>query len=284
MDTFGHGVTALWAPASLPGALLLTANYDRQRFARHWHDEYVVGITVRGAHAFQCRGRDNVVQSGEVALVDPGEVHTGHALGGDGWGYRSFFVSPALMREIWTDQGGSGEPCFERSTARDPEVANALVGAHRALEAEPATDPLERESRLLQALGALLSRYATVRPAPDHASGAGVPLDRVRGIIDERFRETLRLAELAAAAGMGRFKLLRAFHRRYGIPPYEYLSCRRVTEARRLIALGTTLSAAAIRSGFADQSHMTRQFRRFLGVTPGRLAGALGAPVRRRSV
>lgn len=65
--------------------------------------------------------------------------------------------------------------------------------------------------------------------------------------------------------------LVRVFSRTYGMAPHQYLIGRRVDLARRLLADRHTAADAANLSGFHDQSHMTRHFRRILGITPGAL-------------
>ncbi|HYC53162.1 MAG TPA: helix-turn-helix transcriptional regulator, partial [Gemmatimonadaceae bacterium] len=77
------------------------------------------------------------------------------------------------------------------------------------------------------------------------------------------------LGQLAESVGLSRFQLLRRFTSRYGVPPHAWLLNRRAELARQLIAGGEPLSMAALQSGFADQSHMTRTFVKFYGFTPG---------------
>ena len=61
----------------------------------------------------------------------------------------------------------------------------------------------------------------------------------------------------------------RAFKTAYGIAPSDYQRQLRMAQARRLIARGTSISQAAAETGFADQSHLTRWFIRYYGITPG---------------
>lgn len=77
--------------------------------------------------------------------------------------------------------------------------------------------------------------------------------------------------------GVSRYQLLRQFRFRYGLPPHAWLLSRRAEFARQLIRSGLSLSMAAARSGFADQSHMTRVFVRFYGHTPGQWRSAIHA-------
>lgn len=73
-------------------------------------------------------------------------------------------------------------------------------------------------------------------------------------------------------SGLSRFQLLRAVARATGLTPHAYLMQRRVQMARRLIDGGMGLAEAAVASGFADQSHMTRVFTRTFGLPPGAYA------------
>ena len=58
----------------------------------------------------------------------------------------------------------------------------------------------------------------------------------------------------------------------FGIAPHQYLTSRRVDRARRLLLDGRPPGEVAALTGFHDQSHLTRHFRRLVGVTPGRYA------------
>jgi AraC-like DNA-binding protein len=80
-------------------------------------------------------------------------------------------------------------------------------------------------------------------------------------------RETL-LAELAAAAGVSRFRVVRLFTAAVAMPPHRFQIAQRVKLARRLLEGGAGVSEAAARTGFFDQSHLHRHFRRSLGTTP----------------
>jgi AraC-like DNA-binding protein len=70
--------------------------------------------------------------------------------------------------------------------------------------------------------------------------------------------------------GRSRFAVHRAFTHVYGMPPSDYQRQLRLREARALIAAGTPISEAAAVAGFSDQSHLSRWFVRYYGVTPGR--------------
>ncbi|MFD0535866.1 helix-turn-helix domain-containing protein [Actinomadura luteofluorescens] len=63
--------------------------------------------------------------------------------------------------------------------------------------------------------------------------------------------------------------MYRAFRREYGMAPSDYQRQLRLRAARRLLARGDAIGDVAARTGFADQSHLTRWFVRCYGTTPG---------------
>ena len=77
------------------------------------------------------------------------------------------------------------------------------------------------------------------------------------------------LAEIAAETGLSRYQLVRSFRTEVGMPPYAWLAQHRVRMARALLEQGCRPAEVAALTGFADQAHLTRWFRRVVGVTPG---------------
>jgi AraC-like DNA-binding protein len=110
------------------------------------------------------------------------------------------------------------------------------------------------------------------RPAPPASSVGGLTpraLQRVRGYIEEHLVENIELETLAKIAGLSKCHFARAFKQSVGTPPHFYLIQRRLERAKGLLAeTDLSLAQIALKSGFSDQSHFSRRFRTFLGVTP----------------
>jgi AraC-like DNA-binding protein len=263
------GETAVWRTCAAHPVGVLRARYVRQAFPRHFHDTYVVCVDERGAHASWYRGANVVVPERTVCVVPPGEVHTGRGVPGSPWHYRAVYPGVDLMATLAWEAGLPGtEARVPRSLyVSDPDLADAFVRAHHRLEADP--DPLAAESGMVEVLGTLLRRHGSTscpRPAlPLPASCARVLVEYLR----DRFAERITLDELARATGLSRYAVLRVFRREVGIPPHQFLTQLRVDRAKALLRAGRSLAAVAQQVGFADQSHLTRHFRRLVGVTPG---------------
>jgi AraC-like DNA-binding protein len=87
--------------------------------------------------------------------------------------------------------------------------------------------------------------------------------------IEEHFRRDISLAELANLTQLSQSRFARGFRISTGIPPYSWALRRRIAAAEQLLATtNTPLSEIAVQIGFADQSHLTKAFRRALGATP----------------
>jgi AraC-like DNA-binding protein len=96
-------------------------------------------------------------------------------------------------------------------------------------------------------------------------------LQRVRDYAETHLEDSISLQDLASTAGLSTSHLIRAFKQSEGMTPHRYLLHRRVRRALGLLAETTlALSEVAMASGFADQSHFCRQFRKLVGATPSR--------------
>jgi AraC-like DNA-binding protein len=93
---------------------------------------------------------------------------------------------------------------------------------------------------------------------------------RLRELLDEHVVDGLGLDAAAELLHAHPAHLVRAFSTAYGIAPHQYLTSRRVDRARRLLLDGRAPGEVASATGFFDQSHLTRHFRKLVGVTPGR--------------
>lgn len=87
-------------------------------------------------------------------------------------------------------------------------------------------------------------------------------------LLADRYERRVDIRTLADELGMTEFQLIRAFRRQRGTTPYEYLVRFRVDMARKRLAEGVAIADAALSCGFSDQSHLTRIFKRHVGLTP----------------
>ncbi len=253
-DHGGHDAPAgevarYWRHAAVPGVDLLRATFVTHRYARHTHETYTLALIEDGVEEFRYGGSLLRAGRGAVALLNPEMVHTGQAGVPEGWSYRVLYPAVSVVRKVSAELTGSaGTPFFPDTVVDDPRSARLVRAAHLAAEHG---DPL--------ASGGLL-----------HAALAGLLREHSRAGRRSRPREARpTLDELAVVTGVGPFALMRAFRAETGLPPHAYLNQLRVRQARQLLDRGVPPAQAAAEAGFADQAHLTRHFKRVVGVPPG---------------
>lgn len=237
---------------------LVTASFSTHCFEPHEHAEFAIAVISRGVEAVRYRGADEVAPAGSLLLLDAEVLHAGRPAVPEGWDYRVFYAPAALLAEL-----GGRVPRFRSPTVQDPALARRLASVHRLL---PRASELEAAERLAEAFTSLLTRYGGGR-APDRLD-SGVAR-RIQRRLAEDLTSTPGLEELAEYAQMPRFQLLRAFRRETGTTPHRYLRQLRLRNAQQLLTAGYSVAQAAADSGFHDQAHMHRHFRRTFAATPG---------------
>jgi AraC-like DNA-binding protein len=260
-----------WIEPQLDNLELLRATYITYAFAPHLHETFAIGVTEVGAQEFTYRRRQRLIMPmGSIAVVSPGEVHTSKAASTGGWTYRMFYPDPSLLQRITSEISDRQQdiPFFRSPVIFDAEVAQYIRNLHMALE-DPSTTCLEREARLIWTLSQLVMRHADTRPLARQMKRDQPPVRRVQELLNQRYAENVSLSELASYANLSAFHLLRVFRDVVGLPPHAYQVQLRVIHAKRLLLAGMPIAEVAVLTGFADQSHLSRHFKRTLGVTPG---------------
>lgn len=259
-----------WRDPALSDLELLRATYITHSFSPHTHEGFAIGVIIDGTEAFAYRGTRYAAPAGSIVVIQPGEVHTGYAATAAGWSYRMFYPAAALVQKAASEVAGRESllPFFPTPVIEDKQLAECLSRLHLVLET--ATERLERESCFLWALAQLVTRYADPHIELRSVGRENQPVKRVQEYLGAHFAENVSLEQIAALADLSPFHLIRVFRRQVGLPPHAYLTQVRIKKAKILLALGEPIAQVAIKTGFVDQSHLTKHFKRVVGVTPGK--------------
>jgi AraC-like DNA-binding protein len=257
----------MWRPANEDRVLLMAGRTNS--YAVEPRGEYVFGV-VSGQPMRSRRGRERrLVQPGQLVAWDPSDAHSGASIDGRPWSARLMVLEVADLSAIAGDAEclPVGDIAFPEPVVSDPELSRGFVALHVALEA-PSTR-LERDERLAEWLRGLVRRTSVSRPAPSSSPRDDRAMRLACDYLGDHAARNVGLDELAAAAGIGKFRLIRIFRERTGLPPHALQIAHRIRHARRLLEDGETIAQVAFATGFADQSHLHRHFQRSLGLTPG---------------
>jgi AraC-like DNA-binding protein len=264
--TVHHRVRLLASPIA---GVWVTDSATGHQFDRHFHDTYSFGLLDAGAQRWRSRRGTVDAFAGAIINTVPCEVHDGRPLGVLVRRWRILSVEPEVMNRL-TGHSGPGIDIRE-PVILDERLTRVLRRLFRRIERWSHGDRSDVTSLAIQAdvteaCVLFAGRHGT---ATVSSSDADVDVAIVRDRLADDPCGAPSLDGLADMTSLSRYQLLRRFRGRYGLPPHAWLLSRRAERARELIRDGETLAAAAMRSGFADQSHMTRTFARFYGYTPG---------------
>jgi AraC-like DNA-binding protein len=257
-----------WRPA-VPGILeVFHAHFVEHAYPMHAHDTWTLLIVDSGAVRYDLDRSSHGARTTDVTLLPPHVPHDGRAVTRDGFRKRVIYLDARLLG---TDAIGAAVDSPDR---HDPPLRDRIDALHRAL-VEPG-DELEAESRLAFIRERLRGHLARRAAAPSQAGSTAARrlADELRALLDAQTTAGVTLHDAAARLGAHPTHLVRSFTATFGLPPHAYLTGRRIDIARRLLLDGQPPAQVAVAAGFYDQPHLTRHFRRYVGVSPARFANA----------
>ncbi|MGH2587760.1 MAG: helix-turn-helix transcriptional regulator [Dehalococcoidia bacterium] len=224
-----------------------------------------VNLKIGAAHDVTSDGRPLIYPADAVCVRSPGCVWSSDVTTA---GFVAIDIAPVLL-----PQGVAYAPMkfLPRSDLPDlPTLAGRL---------DQNEDPLRQQETLVELVEALFAR--DVLDAEELRAGADRrrAVDRARDFLASCWDAHPTLDELAGAVGANKFVLLRSFRRELGTTPHSYLNRLRIERARTMLAQGVAPREVAAASGFADQAHLNRHFKRIVGLPPGEYAQRVRAVI-----
>lgn len=256
---------------SIGGLDLVQFRSYAHSFPRHSHDFFTVGVFGRGNGRLIYRGATWIADERSILAVSPDEVHIAEPRRERGWTYCAMYPTVELMAHAVGPAAHAGPAFFPAPVFHDPALAGELYDVQQLLRT-PSPD-LATEERLLDVLGRLVERHAKTRSGA-HPISAPRAVVIAREYLRAHYAKSVKLVDLATVCDTSPFHLVRSFRDAVGMPPHAYLTQVRSNHARDMLLRGVPVSSAAYRCGFADQSHLTRTFKRIFGVTPGAYVSA----------
>jgi AraC family transcriptional regulator len=231
-------------------------------FPLHFHERAVVGVILEGALSIEASTRSEVCGRATVYVEPPGEPHA-HRVSPAG--ARIVSVQPDPAR---ADLVGPLAPVLQSVDAfSHGGIAGLAARLARELFARDPVAPFAVEALALEIM-TLVSR--TAEGAPQLAPPP-LWLRRAQELVHDSVPRLVRIPDIAAAVGVHPARLVRVWHRHYRTPIGDYVRRLRLDWAcAQLVETDVPLSTIALRAGFVDQSHFTRAFKAFAGLSPGR--------------
>jgi AraC family transcriptional regulator len=228
---------------------------------RHMHERPYICLIRHGTYSERYGRRSRSCGPAMVVYHPAGEHHCQEMHGCDVASFNVEIGQTWQQRMSEIGMAADQPVQFEGGRARDIAVRMLRELNHDDIDTTPAIEDL-----FWQLLAEIRSSVTPRPPGPGPAW-----LGAVREILDTCIREPISLSGIADDIGVHPMHLAATFRRHFGCSVGEYLRRRRVAAAREMLAKpDMPLTRIAIDAGFADQSHLTRTFKRLTGMTPGR--------------
>jgi AraC family transcriptional regulator len=185
-----------------------------------------------------------------------------------------FQIDPLYFQEIAAENGCANSERLELKPVvfdRNPRFESIARNFHAEMQQQGLGGKLYSESLGNLFMLDLLRTYCQDRSQPQQVNGGlgEKRLQRVLAYIDAHLAENIGLQDMASAAGLGQYHFATMFKQSMNISPYRYVIEQRIDRAKRqLRQQEVAIIDIALACGFADQSHLTKHFRKFVGVTP----------------
>lgn len=240
----------------------------------HSHATFSIGAIMAGKSAYLNGHSRRDISAGSVVLMNPGVVHACNPLHDQTWAYRMFYVDTAWLASVQRQAGMGGQDGFvpfAENYSTDSTLFAKLDSLYVALTA-PGTRLETLQAAVLNFFLWLVVRLQT---ANDHLPGTPCKMTQAAAFIRAHCLQALPLEAIAAAVQLSPSYLIRAFKAHYGLTPHGYLIDCRLQFAREGLRRGEGIAEVAAQSGFADQAHLQRLFKRSLAATPGQYRGPI---------
>lgn len=238
----------------------------------HAHERAMFCLAVEGAYTARYGPKTCTCEPSSLLFHAANEMHSVHFQKSGG----RFFIME--VEPWWLERVREQGAAIDLSSDfKGGSLAMFGMNLYQEFLAMDEVSPLIVEGLMLAIVG-----DASRRAAADATSRPPRWLEQARQLMRDRFTETLTLAEIAREVGVSPSYLAQMFHKHYFNTVGGYLRQLRLEFARReMAASNAPLCQIALAAGFSDQSHLTRMFRRHMGISPAQYRESFAGPKRR---
>lgn len=250
-----------------PKIEIIGCNNNAHFFHNHIHESFTLGIVLNGKKLIKINETEYVVNSGECFIINPYEPHSCSSYTEQGVDYIALSVPNSLVFTS-VNKNSAEEICFNINVGRDDFLFNFILDYSKCLNIE--SNILTRIETLENLFPYLFKKYGKNKLYSKSEKYKKQVVVKILDYFDIHYSETIQSPDLVNVVHISPFHLNRIFREIVGVPPHQYLQLLRLRKAKELLRNGESIVASVYKTGFSDQSHLTRVFKKNMGITPGK--------------
>jgi AraC-like DNA-binding protein len=239
------------------GITALSASITDFKYKKHYHQEYAIGVTLRGIQHYTLDGGVQLSYPSGVMLFNPEQAHDGMAYNEEGLDYVMLYIDPQLLLEVTRKKDIVR---FSTPIVYDTDLEHRVLRLADAIVTEQ-SEALCSEL-LLSLTDHLIQPELSVELKKDHTL-----ISKAKDILHSESGNGLKLEEISRELHLSKYQFIRLFKSHTGITPYQYFLSRKIERAKQSIDKNRDVYATVAECDFVDLTHLNKHFKRVYGIT-----------------
>jgi AraC-like DNA-binding protein len=237
------------------GITALSASITDFRYKKHSHEEYALGVTLRGIQQYNLDGSFQSSYQNGVMLFNPEQSHDGMAHDKTGIDYVMLYIEPTRFSELLEKK----DIRFSSPVVYNKTLQQKIINLSYAVLSE-------KDEALCNEL--LLSLADDLRPSLfENYRKDNVVTGKAKEMIHSSLNGVLKLDDISRELGVSKYQFIRMFKAGTGISPYQYFLNCKLEYAKRIIEKTQDVYSAVAECGFVDLTHLNKHFKSIYGIT-----------------
>lgn len=248
---------------NLPFFEIKTCSLNLHPEKKHAHDEYSIALIERGKSKLDYLNETVEICEGQVIFIEADIMHHCQPEDFRNWSYQMLYIKKDWFNDL-LKRGTMPHKLLVKSL--DDKTFVKVQGVFDTLRSDVSS--LEKEEILIEMIEGLFRVDNCFIFNQNIISNNDIACEKIRGYISTNFLEKIYLEQLSELCGLSRYYIIKLFNQKYDVTPHAYqISCR-MNYAKQEMAEGHDIAKIAQEIGFFDQSHFSKTFRAYFGVTP----------------
>lgn len=227
----------------------------------HFHNEVSIAFVESGISRTEIGDEVYEITEGTFLIIPPGLVHKCNPYDYSDWNFRMLYINSSWFESAFNIKGKQIKFSYMKLSKTASLAIIELLN-----DIENNIIDIEMESKLINFISLLLNAENSQKEISKIIYQS--QLDKTKKFLDDNYLSPITLDNLVLVSGISKYYLIRQFENSYGLSPHKYITNLRVNHSKELLKTSMDFASIALESGFYDQSHFTKCFKEYTGVTP----------------